>query len=61
MYTHAQVLLLKQMNEEKVMLQQIARPLKDFNENRLSTFEIALLVKLVPLYNYGVATVSRIH
>jgi len=37
------VLLLKQMNEEKVMLQQIARPLKDFNENRLSTFEIALL------------------
>ena len=25
------------------MLEQIARPLKDFNENRLSTFETALL------------------
>lgn len=37
------VLLLRQMNEEKVMLQQIAGPLKDFNENRLSTFEVALL------------------
>eukprot|EP00802_Teleaulax_amphioxeia_P006157 Tamp_06161.p1 GENE.Tamp_06161~~Tamp_06161.p1 ORF type:complete len:465 (+),score=74.63 Tamp_06161:1163-2557(+) len=37
------VLLLKQMNEEKLKLQQIARPLKDFNENRLSTFEVALL------------------
>ena len=37
------VLLLRQMNEEKVMLEQIAGPLKDFNENRLSTFEVALL------------------
>ena len=37
------VLLLRQMNEEKVLLEQIARPLKDFNENRLSTFETALL------------------
>ena len=45
------VLLLKQMNEEKLKLQQIARPLKDFNENRLSTFEVALLWTKVPSPN----------
>ena len=45
------VLLLKQMNEEKLKLQQIARPLKDLNENRLSTFEIALLWTKVPCPN----------
>lgn len=35
--------LLRQMNQEQITFKQIAGPLKDFNENRLNTFECALL------------------
>jgi hypothetical protein len=45
------VQLLRQMNEEKLKLQQIANPLKDLNENRLSTFEVALVwVKVMEVF-----------
>lgn len=35
--------LLRQMNQEQITFRAIAGPLKDFNENRLNTFECALL------------------
>jgi hypothetical protein len=47
------MMLLKAMNEEMLFLNQIAEPLKDFNENRLTTFEVLrLLALLVQKYKY---------
>ena len=41
------MMLLKAMNEEMLFLNQIAEPLKDFNENRLTTFEVLRLLALL--------------
>ena len=47
------MMMLKAMNEEMLFLNQIAEPLKDFNENRLTTFEVLrLLALLVQKYKY---------